>query len=113
MSKENTRKFLDDVSSNETLKNTLLGSNAQAWIASAKTAGYEITAEELADELIGTIRSMATGELDEGSLDAVTGGAGTIAQRKMISPALKIQPVGNLRAVSPGLKVPGKAAARW
>jgi predicted ribosomally synthesized peptide with nif11-like leader len=113
MSKENTKKFLDDVSGNESLRNELLGSNAQAWIASAKSKGLDITAESLADELIASLRNVVNGELSDSSLDEVSGGAGpaaSVAQRKIqVTPQL---PAGALR-VTPNFRLPGKGAARW
>lgn len=102
MSKENAQKFLDDVNGNAGLKQKLLAaaSSAQEWIKEAATAGYEMTAEELrsaaeavigkpvsADKLIGELKGLFDGQLDEGSLDAVTGGAGGVGapvpQRKL------------------------------
>lgn len=112
MSKENTEKFLDQVASNESLKKTLLESNAKAWVASAKSSGLDITVDELADELIGFIRRTTSGELNEGSLDAVTGGAG-VPTRQVVAPvantAIKAQPVGGAQINAAALK----KAARW
>jgi predicted ribosomally synthesized peptide with nif11-like leader len=116
MSKENAEKFLDDVNTNEGLKKTLLdaAANAQAWIASAATAGYQMTADELraaaeavvgkpvsADQLIGTLRGLFEGELNDGSLDAVTGGAG-VAQRKIAPQPLKVNTVAVGGGMQPG-----------
>ena len=116
MSKENTAKFLDEVGSNDSLKKTLLDSNAQAWVSKAKSSGYDITVDELADELIGFIRRTTSGELNDGSLDAVTGGAGVPARQVVgatpvtANAALKgaqLAPVG----INPN--VLKKGAARW
>lgn len=114
MSKENTKKFLDDVRADADLRSTLLDSNAQTWISSAKSKGLDFTSEELADELIVAIRGVINGELSDGSLDEVSGGAGVnaaVAQRQVkIAPNLqagvKVAPLG-------GAKLPGKGAARW
>jgi len=101
MSKENAEKFLDDVNKNEGLKKTLLdaAANAQSWVAEAAKAGYQMTVDELkaaaevvtgkpvaADQLVGTLRGLFEGELNDGSLDAVSGGAG-VAQRKAVGTA--------------------------
>ncbi len=97
MSKENAEKFLDDVNNNACLKQKLLdtAANAQAWITEAATAGYQMTVDELrsaaeavvgkpvsGDQLIGTLRGLFEGQLNDDSLDAVTGGAG-VAQRTL------------------------------
>jgi hypothetical protein len=111
MSKENTQKFLDQVGGNASLKAKLLDSPASAWVDSAKSSGLDITVGELADELIGYIRRTSSGELNEGSLDAVTGGAGV--------PQVK-QAQLNPNMVSPNMVAPNminpnirKGAARW
>jgi predicted ribosomally synthesized peptide with nif11-like leader len=112
MSKENAEKFLDDVNSNAGLKQKLLdaAASAQAWIAEAASAGYQMTVDELrsaaeavvgkpvsGDQLIGTLRGLFEGELKDDSLDAVTGGAG-VPQR-----ALKINTqVAKVAAQTPG-----------
>jgi len=94
MSKDSAQKFLDDVNTNDGLKKKLLGAatNAQAWVASASTAGYQMTVDELraateavvgkpvsGDELLGALRGLFEGELGDASLDAVTGGVGPIS----------------------------------
>jgi len=112
MSKENAKKFFNDVSANEDLKKTLLDSPAQAWVASAKKAGYDVTVDDVADELISTIRGMVSGELNDGSLDAVTGGAGVAAAPVRVAAGPQVSAAANLK-MAPGLKLPGKGAARW
>jgi hypothetical protein len=127
MSKENAQKFLDDVKTNEGLKKNLLSdaANAQAWVASAATAGYQINVDHLkgaaeavtgkpvtTEELASTLRGLVDGELNEGSLDAVTGGAGVppikIAQQPANISAIKGAQIG--QQIAPNL---GKHAARW
>jgi len=115
MSKENAEKFLDDVNKNEGLQKKLLdaAANAQAWVAEAATAGYQMTVDELkaaaeavtgkpisGDNLVGTLRGLFEGELNDGSLDGVTGGAG-VAQRK-VSPVLKVNSQAVKGGIAPG-----------
>ena len=103
MSKQNADKFLADVNNDSGLQKKLLdgAANAKAWIAEAATAGYEMTADELraaaeslvgkpvsADDLIGTLRGLFEGELKDGDLDAVAGGAG-VPVRKLNVPVVK------------------------
>lgn len=58
-----TQKFLADVNTNEALRNKLFDSPASAWVAQAKSAGYEMTVEELCNALIGKIRKLYAGEV--------------------------------------------------
>ncbi|MBX3229813.1 MAG: Nif11-like leader peptide family natural product precursor [Labilithrix sp.] len=112
MSKENADKFLADINNDASLKEKLLAgaASATAWIAEAASKGYEVTAEELRaaaealvgkpvaeGDLIGTLRGLFEGELQDGDLDAVAGGAGPVAAnavRKVNVPALKGAVVG-------------------
>jgi len=124
MSKENAQKFLDDVNKNQSLQKTLLdaAATAQAWVASAATAGYQMTVDELRaatevvagkpvtnDTLVGTLRGLFEGELNDESLDGVSGGAG-IAQRK--AAVLKVNTVAVQGAVGPGVAQGADAFAR-
>jgi predicted ribosomally synthesized peptide with nif11-like leader len=113
MSKENAQKFLADVVADNDLKTTLLATNAQNWVSSAKSKGYEISVEELADELIGRIRELFTGELGDDSLEAVAGGAGTSLPQKIS--AQKISPIAAAGVkLNPAItKLPGNKAGRW
>jgi predicted ribosomally synthesized peptide with nif11-like leader len=99
MSKENAEKFLDDVNKDGNLQKKLLdaASTAQAWVAEAAKAGYQLTVDELkaaaeavtgksisADQLVGTLRGFFEGQLDDKSLDAVSGGAGGVQPNKVL-----------------------------
>ena len=103
MSKENADKFLADVNNDASLQEKLLAgaANAGAWIKEAASKGYEMTADELRAaaealvgkpvaeaDLIGTLRGLFEGELQDGDLDAVAGGAG-VPVRKVNVPVLK------------------------
>jgi hypothetical protein len=128
MSKENAQKFLDDVKTNEGLKKTLLSdaANAQAWITSAATAGYQINVDELrgaaeavtgkpvtTEQLIGTLRGLVDGELNDGSLDAVTGGA-KVPEIRQVAPVAHVEPAALNAHLQPQLapKI-NKGALRW
>jgi len=108
MSKEKAEKFLADVNTNASLQKKLLdaAANAKAWMAEAASAGYEMTADELraaaehvvgkpvsADDLIGTLRGLFEGQLNDENLDAVTGGAGTTQRAVVAAPHLNVSTV--------------------
>lgn len=114
MSTENAKKFLDVVNNDASLQEKLLdaASNAQSWVTAAGSKGYALTIEELrtaaealigkpisADGLIGELRGLFGGELNDESLDAVTGGAGVPARQLQVS------------TVRPGSVQPGPAGA--
>ena len=105
MSKQNAEKFLEAVNSDASLQKKLLNgpATAQAWVAEAKSAGHDISEDDLrsateqvlgkpvpADQLVGTLRSIFEGELNDDSLDAVAGGAGspTLAQKLKVRAAV-------------------------
>jgi predicted ribosomally synthesized peptide with nif11-like leader len=95
MSKQNADKFLADINTNASLQKKLLAGaeNVKAWLSEAAAHGYEMTMDELraaaeairgkairADDLVSELRALFDGELTDGSLDAVTGGANTSAK---------------------------------
>ncbi len=110
MSKENAKKFLDDVNNDASLQQKLLdaAASAQAWVSEAASKGYEMTTEELraaaeallgkpvsADKLVGELRDLFGGQLGDESLDAVTGGAGVPVRTLQVSTVKAGTPVAS------------------
>lgn len=90
MTKEKIQAIADALASNDELRKAVLAMEPAEAAGALQKAGYDFSADELIEFGKLVVDATASGELDEDSLDSVTGGAITIGVLLGVTFATKV-----------------------